>query len=154
MSPLSAKLKLGMALSFHGVVPVDAKEFEINLQTGLSDGDDKAFCFKTSIGNKVAMNSFQNGKWENEESAPAKPFTSGAAFSMVFVVKPQGYEVYVNEIRHCLFHHRIPWEKVSALVIGGDVSMNLLGVINVSKGVSQLTGTTPHKSPYNSSQRA
>ncbi|XP_049329549.1 uncharacterized protein lgals4 isoform X4 [Astyanax mexicanus] len=128
--PLSGGMKPGMALCFQGVVPVDAKEFAVNLQTGPSNEDDKALHFKPCIGQKVTLNSFRNGKWESEESASVEPFTSGAPFTMFFVTTPQGYEVYVNGFQHCLFKHRVPLEKVTTLIIRGDVSVNLLGTID------------------------
>ena len=41
-------------------------------------------------------------------------------------------QVYVNGFQHCMFKHRIPLEKVSAIDIRGNVTMNLLGLIKVS----------------------
>ncbi|KAG9273531.1 hypothetical protein AMEX_G12687, partial [Astyanax mexicanus] len=97
-------------------------------QTGPSNDQDKALHFKPCIGQKVTLNSFRNGKWESEESASVEPFTSGAPFTMFFAINTEGYE----GVKHCMFKHRIPVEKVSTLNIGGDVSMNMLGYINVS----------------------
>ena len=47
-------------------------------------------------------------------------------------------QVYVNGVQHCLFKHRIPLEKVSAIDIRGNVTMNLLGLIKVSDFFSIL----------------
>uniref|UniRef100_A0A3B1KHN1 Galectin n=1 Tax=Astyanax mexicanus TaxID=7994 RepID=A0A3B1KHN1_ASTMX len=112
--------------------------FTINLQSGPSNSDDRAFHFNPRMGQRVAMNSFRNGKWESEESASVEPFTSGAPFTMFFVTTPQGYEVYVNGFQHCLFKHRIPLEKVTTLIIRGDVSVNLLGTIDVSNALNSF----------------
>uniref|UniRef100_A0A3B1J9G2 Galectin n=1 Tax=Astyanax mexicanus TaxID=7994 RepID=A0A3B1J9G2_ASTMX len=98
--------------------------FAINFKTGSSDGDDVALHFNPLIGQKVTLSSFRNGKWESEESASAEPFTKGAPFTMFFV--------FVNGVKHCMFKHRIPVEKVSTLNIDGDVFINMLGYINVS----------------------
>uniref|UniRef100_A0A3B1KIV1 Galectin n=1 Tax=Astyanax mexicanus TaxID=7994 RepID=A0A3B1KIV1_ASTMX len=100
--------------------------FAINFKTGSSDGDDVALHFKPCIGQKVTLNSFRNGKWESEESASAEPFTRGAPFTMFFAINTEGYEVFVNGVKHCMFKHRIPVEKVSTLNIGGDVSLNMI----------------------------
>uniref|UniRef100_A0A3B1JCG2 Galectin n=1 Tax=Astyanax mexicanus TaxID=7994 RepID=A0A3B1JCG2_ASTMX len=110
--------------------------FEVNLQTGPSNDQDKALHFKPCIGQKVTLNSFRNGKWESEESASVEPFTSGAPFTMFFVTTPQGYEVYVNGFQHCMFKHRIPLEKINSLIIRGDVSANMIGMIKVSNALS------------------
>uniref|UniRef100_A0A3B1JM14 Galectin n=1 Tax=Astyanax mexicanus TaxID=7994 RepID=A0A3B1JM14_ASTMX len=114
--PITDGLKPGMALCFQGVVPENAKEFEVNLQTGPSNEDDKALHFKPCIGQKVTLNSFRNGKWESEESASVEPFTSGAPFTMFLMF----LQVIVNGLQHCMFKHRVPLEKVSALTIRGD----------------------------------
>uniref|UniRef100_A0A3B1IF24 Galectin n=1 Tax=Astyanax mexicanus TaxID=7994 RepID=A0A3B1IF24_ASTMX len=107
-------IKPDMAVCFQGTVPADSDQY-----TGSSDGDDVALHFNPLIGQKVTLNSFRNGKWESEESASVEPFTRG------------GYEVFVNGVKHCMFKHRIPVEKVSTLNIGGDVSLNMIGYINV-----------------------
>uniref|UniRef100_A0A3B1JGY6 Galectin n=1 Tax=Astyanax mexicanus TaxID=7994 RepID=A0A3B1JGY6_ASTMX len=60
-----------------------------------------AFHFNPRMGQRVAMNSFRNGKWESEESAS--------------ILIP--LQVYVNGFQHCLFKHRIPLEKVTTLII-------------------------------------
>lgn len=67
--------------------------FEINFQTGDGSSDDIAFHFNPRIGHYTALNSFSNGSWEKEESAPDKPFAEGAAFQMIVVFKSDEYEV-------------------------------------------------------------
>uniref|UniRef100_A0A8B9HW79 Galectin n=1 Tax=Astyanax mexicanus TaxID=7994 RepID=A0A8B9HW79_ASTMX len=132
MGPISVGMRPGMALYFQGLVLQEAKQFEINLKTGQSGGDDTAFQFKPCFGQKVTLNSFSSKSWQIEESASDKPFTKGAAFTMIFVIKAEGFEVYVNGLQLCMFKHRLPLEKVTALMISGDVSMNIFGVIPVS----------------------
>uniref|UniRef100_W5KKK0 Galectin n=1 Tax=Astyanax mexicanus TaxID=7994 RepID=W5KKK0_ASTMX len=101
--------------------------FEINLKTGQSAGDDIAFHFKPQIGQKVSLNSFKKGAWENEESVSDKPFAKGGAFTIIFVIK-----VYVNGFQHCTFKHRMSVERVSAIDIRGDVNINMFGFIQAS----------------------
>uniref|UniRef100_A0A3B1KK49 Galectin n=1 Tax=Astyanax mexicanus TaxID=7994 RepID=A0A3B1KK49_ASTMX len=120
-------IKPDMAVCFQGTVPADSDQYVL-----LYYGDDVALHFKPCIGQKVTLNSFRNGKWESEESASAEPFTRGAPFTMFFAINTEGYEVFVNGVKHCMFKHRIPVEKVSTLNIGGDVSLNMIGYINVS----------------------
>uniref|UniRef100_A0A8B9H136 Galectin n=1 Tax=Astyanax mexicanus TaxID=7994 RepID=A0A8B9H136_ASTMX len=104
------------AIPYVGTIPEGIKPdmavFAINFKTGSSDGDDVALHFKPRIGQKVTLSSFRNGKWESEESASAEPFTRGAPFTMFFTINTEGYEVFVNGVKHCMFKHRIPVEKI------------------------------------------
>ncbi|XP_062860745.1 galectin-4-like isoform X2 [Trichomycterus rosablanca] len=118
-----------MALFFQGTVQTDAKGFAINFCTGPSEGDDIAFYFNPRIGQFTALNSFKNGQWETEASAPDKPFTAGAPFYMIVVITSNDYEVYVNDQIFCMFNHRIPFEKVNTIRVVGDVSTNIIGFI-------------------------
>ncbi|XP_062860729.1 galectin-6-like [Trichomycterus rosablanca] len=131
--PYVGKIPVGikphMALFFQGTLQTDAKSFDINLYTGPADGDDIAFHFNPRIGQYTTLNSFRNGQWETEESAPIKPFTAGAQFFMFFVITPNGYEVYVNSQKHCTFNHRIPFEKLSTIRICGNISISIIGFI-------------------------
>uniref|UniRef100_A0A3B4E0Z3 Galectin n=1 Tax=Pygocentrus nattereri TaxID=42514 RepID=A0A3B4E0Z3_PYGNA len=126
MGAISGGIRPGMALYFQGTVPQKADIFMISLKTGQFRGDDIAFRFKPCIGQRVVLNSFRNLKWESEESASDKPFTKGAPFTIIYVIKPEGYEVCFS------YKHRIPLEKVTTLDLDGDVTFNMLGVIEVS----------------------
>ncbi|KAK3569947.1 hypothetical protein QTP86_007632 [Hemibagrus guttatus] len=130
ISDFPGRIKQDMIILFQGTVPADAKSFEINLKTGLSDRDDIAFHFNPRIGQYVYLNSLRNGTWETAETASDKPFSKGAAFQILLVLKSEGYDVYVNGIRHSVLKHRVPLEKVSTLAIAGDVSLPVCGFID------------------------
>ncbi|XP_062860528.1 uncharacterized protein lgals4 [Trichomycterus rosablanca] len=140
-------IKQNMAVFFQGAVPAEAKSFTIDFLTGQGKGDDIAFQFNPRFGQFIYLNSFRNGSWEKEETTTDKPFTTGEAFIMFVVITSEGYEVYVNGIKHCMFKHRIPIEKVSTLGIRGDVSLSICGLINnwssssCFKAVMELTQT-------------
>ncbi|KAK3549073.1 hypothetical protein QTP70_030375 [Hemibagrus guttatus] len=123
------EIRPDMALLFHGVVSEHGKSFEINLLTGDSGCDDVAFHISPRIGKSVALNSFINGSWQTEEYASDDPFSKGASFQMFFIINSEGYEVLVNNLKHCTFKHRIPLEKISTLGIRGDVSINYFGFV-------------------------
>ncbi|XP_077087054.1 galectin-4-like [Siphateles boraxobius] len=129
VGPISGGLREGMALYLQGVVPTNADRFGIHFKTGPSDDDDIAFHFNPRMGSNVAMNTFRDGKWEDAESVSDNPFKKGEAFEMFTVIKTEGYQVYVNGKEQYTFKHRMPLEKVSALNIIGDVSVNLFGFI-------------------------
>uniref|UniRef100_A0A3B4C010 Galectin n=1 Tax=Pygocentrus nattereri TaxID=42514 RepID=A0A3B4C010_PYGNA len=130
---ITGGLRAGLILFFQGVVPSDAKRFEINLKTGPKDGDDVAFhfnpCFRET--RPVVRFSFINRQRENPEETPEGPFSKGGAFDICMAINPEGYKVIVNGHRFCVFSHCIPLEKVSVLNIGGDVFMNTFGIIEV-----------------------
>ncbi|KAK3548354.1 hypothetical protein QTP70_010715 [Hemibagrus guttatus] len=123
-------IKQDMAVFVQGTIPPDAKSFAINFKTGPSAGDDIAFHYNPRIGDITTLNSFRNGKWETPENAPDKPFTKGEPFQLIVAINSEGYEVYVNGIRQCVFKHRIPLENVSALELNGDLSQLICGFIH------------------------
>ncbi|XP_042630722.1 uncharacterized protein lgals4 isoform X10 [Cyprinus carpio] len=129
MGPISGGLREGMALYLQGAVPANADRFRINFKTGPTDKHDTAFHFNPRMGSNVAMNSFSTGKWETGESVSDNPFKKGEAFEMFFVIKSEGYQVYVNGKELYTFKHRIPLEKVTTLNINGDIAVNLFGFI-------------------------
>uniref|UniRef100_A0A8C2CV23 Galectin n=1 Tax=Cyprinus carpio TaxID=7962 RepID=A0A8C2CV23_CYPCA len=107
--------------------------FRINFKTGPTDKHDTAFHFNPRMGSNVAMNSFSTGKWETGESVSDNPFKKGEAFEMFFVIKSEGYQVYVNGKELYTFKHRIPLEKVTTI--------HLLKVAHENSLMSTLTIT-------------
>ncbi|XP_056334915.1 uncharacterized protein lgals4 isoform X2 [Danio aesculapii] len=121
-------LKEGMILYMKGAVPNNADRFEINFKTGQSGDDDTAFHFNPRMDKNVAMNSVINGKSGTEEIISDNPFKKGEPFEMLTMIKPEGYQVHVNGKEQCIFRHRTPLERVSALNISGDVAVNNLEI--------------------------
>ncbi|GAA6070289.1 uncharacterized protein LOC113650788 isoform X1, partial [Tachysurus ichikawai] len=130
VSQVPGGLHQDRAVFLKGTIPADAKGFTINFKTGPSDGDDIAFQYNSRIGDCTALNSFRNGNWDKQENAPDKPFTKGGDFQMIVAFNSEGYQVYVNGLRHCTFKHRIPLEKVSTLEIRGDISQLIWGFLD------------------------
>nr|XP_009292173.1 uncharacterized protein si:dkey-151j17.4 isoform X3 [Danio rerio] len=122
-------LKEGMILYMKGAVPANADRFEINFKTGQSGDDDTAFHFNPRLDKNVAMNSVINGQSGTEEIISDNPFKKGEPFEMLTIIKPEGYQVQVNGKEQCIFKHRTPLERVSALNIGGDVAVNNLEIL-------------------------
>ncbi|KAF4075279.1 hypothetical protein AMELA_G00232630 [Ameiurus melas] len=120
-------LRAGMALYFQGVAT--GREFEFNLGTGLKVDDDIAFNFNSLIIDTVLQNSRRDGRWENEERTSRGCIPEKSAFDVFIVTKSEGYEVYVNGQRCCLFKHLIPMETVASIYITGDVMMNIFGIV-------------------------
>ncbi|XP_053532314.1 cytolytic toxin-alpha [Ictalurus punctatus] len=120
-------LTAGMALYFQGVVI--GKKFSFNIVNGLRVDDDIAFHFNPRISEMVVQNSRRNGRWENEEHISGCPIPTGSAFDVFIVTKSEGYEVYVNGQRYCLFKHRMDLGNVVSLYIADDVMMNIVGIV-------------------------
>ncbi|KAK2848358.1 hypothetical protein Q7C36_010040 [Tachysurus vachellii] len=158
VSQVPGRLHQDRAIFLQGTVLADARSFTINFKTGPSDGDDIAFHYNPCIGNYTALNSFRKGNWDKQENAPDKPFTKGGNFQIIVAFNSEGYEVYVNGLRHCTFKHRIPLEKVSTLEIRGDISQLIWGFIDgwstssffielqkmpITQSVTTMFGSTP-----------
>ncbi|GAA6112159.1 uncharacterized protein LOC113650788 isoform X1 [Tachysurus ichikawai] len=117
--------KKDMALFLQGTVLPDGTGFTIDF----SVDNDIAFHYKPQMGQHTTLNSFRNGNWDKQELAPDKPFTKGGVFQMIVAFNSEEYLVIVNGLRHCTFKHRVPLEKVSAILFHGDVSIQLIGFI-------------------------
>ncbi|XP_046721195.1 galectin-6-like [Silurus meridionalis] len=147
VSTIKGGIKPDMAVIVQGTLPAHAQSFEINFKTGPGDNDDVAYHFNPRIGKYVYMNSYVRKGWEEEECVSDKPFIKGAAFQILIIIKTEGYEVYINGIKHCMFNHRIPLNKVSTFAISGDVSIPIFGFIdnwntlNLSQSNTKVMGS-------------
>ncbi|KAJ8280296.1 hypothetical protein GJAV_G00052880 [Gymnothorax javanicus] len=152
MEPISGGLRPGAHLYFRGTVPQESKQFAINLKYGHIKGADKALHFNPRLdSNVVVFNTFENGKWQNEERPSEMPFTKGGDFEVVFIVTSEGYQVNVNGRHFYLFKHRMPAKQVCAVKIVGDVSMQK---INITEGglaqpglAKNVISAIPHVQP-------
>ncbi len=118
---------LAMSLTIQG------DRFSINLQIGRPAMDsDVALHFNPRIDdNKTILNSKQNGAWAVEEKQPLcimkpdgdafKAFNLGHTVQIVIKSEANFYQVIVNGIPYCRFHHRIKPEEVTHFRISGSV---------------------------------
>uniref|UniRef100_A0AAZ3PR27 Galectin n=1 Tax=Oncorhynchus tshawytscha TaxID=74940 RepID=A0AAZ3PR27_ONCTS len=131
VGPIYGGLRSGMSVYIQGVIPHEITRFNINLQCGEFEGGDIGFHFNPRFDgwDKVVFNSCQEGQWGSEEKTHHMPFSKGDAFEMVIIINQEGYQVTVNGRDFHMFKHRIPVERVNALQIGGDVSIQTINVI-------------------------
>uniref|UniRef100_A0A8C7QMX7 Galectin n=1 Tax=Oncorhynchus mykiss TaxID=8022 RepID=A0A8C7QMX7_ONCMY len=131
VGPIYGGLRSGMSIYIQGVIPHEITRFNINLQCGEFEGGDIGFHFNPRFDgwDKVVFNSCQEGQWGSEEKTHHMPFSKGDAFEMVIIINQEGYQVTVNGRDFHMFKHRIPVERVNALQIGGDVSIQTINVI-------------------------
>uniref|UniRef100_A0AAZ3NYV5 Galectin n=1 Tax=Oncorhynchus tshawytscha TaxID=74940 RepID=A0AAZ3NYV5_ONCTS len=137
VGPIYGGLRSGMSVYIQGVIPHEITRFNINLQCGEFEGGDIGFHFNPRFDgwDKVVFNSCQEGQWGSEEKTHHMPFSKGDAFEMVIIINQEGYQVTVNGRDFHMFKHRIPVERVNALQIGGDVSIQTINVIGGGGGM-------------------
>uniref|UniRef100_A0A674P1K0 Galectin n=1 Tax=Takifugu rubripes TaxID=31033 RepID=A0A674P1K0_TAKRU len=123
MGPISGGLKEGMSVVVKGVAPLNMTRFAINLRCAESDSSDIALHFNPRFDgkDKVVFNAFKGGSWGSEEFYQM-PLTKGEAFE--FVIKATSEDFYT-------FHHRIPLDRVCAIEIKGDVSVQTIHFMGV-----------------------
>ncbi|KAL0972714.1 hypothetical protein UPYG_G00193820 [Umbra pygmaea] len=137
VGPIYGGLRSGMSIYVQGVIPHHITRFFLNLQCGEAEGSDIAFHFNPRFDgwDKVVFNSCQGGKWGSEEKTHHMPFSKKDAFEMVIIVNQEEYQVSVNGKEFHKFKHRIPVERVCALQIAGDVSIQTINVIGGGGGM-------------------
>ncbi|KAK2848360.1 hypothetical protein Q7C36_010042 [Tachysurus vachellii] len=137
VGPISGGLRAGMSIYIQGKIQHHINRFHVNLQCGEFDGCDIAFHFnpRFDLWDKVIFNTFQNGAWEGEEKVREMPFSKGEHFELVIVVNSEGYQVNVNGREFYLFQHRMPLDRVCAIEIGGDVSIDTINLIGGMQGM-------------------
>ncbi|KAF4091857.1 hypothetical protein AMELA_G00041290 [Ameiurus melas] len=142
VGPINGGLRAGMSLYVQGKIEHHISRFHINLMCGEFEGCDIAFHFnpRFEFWDKVVFNTFQNGAWEGEEKVHQMPFHKGKHFELVIVVNSMGYQVNVNGQELYLFQHRMPVERVCAMEIGGDVSIDSINIIG---GMQDMGGGFP-----------
>ncbi|KAK3549072.1 hypothetical protein QTP70_030374 [Hemibagrus guttatus] len=137
VGPISGGLRAGMSIYIQGKIEHHISRFYLNLQCGEFNGCDIAFHLnpRFDLWDKVIFNTFQNGSWEGEEKVHHMPFHKGKHFELVIIVNMEGFQVNVNGQEYYLFQHRMPVERVCAMEIGGDVSIDTINIIGGMQGM-------------------
>uniref|UniRef100_A0A674MZY0 Galectin n=1 Tax=Takifugu rubripes TaxID=31033 RepID=A0A674MZY0_TAKRU len=131
MGPIYGGLKDGMSVNIQGTAHEDMDSFMINLRSAESESSDIALHFNPRFTgwDKVVFNSFENDSWGSEEKIRSMPFTKGQPFKIVGQRTLEfnhldGQDFYT-------FSHRIPLERVCAIHIAGQVSIQSIKVLGV-----------------------
>ncbi|XP_069017206.1 galectin-4-like isoform X40 [Embiotoca jacksoni] len=145
LGPIYGGLRDGVSIYIQGSTPEDITRFFINLHCSESESSDIAMHFNPRFDgwDKVVFNSCQKGEWQSEEKIRSMPFSKGKSFEMVIMVTSQGYQIKVNGKDFHTFPHRLPVERVCAMQIGGDVSVQTINVIGGGMGGGKGQGGYP-----------
>ncbi|XP_076002091.1 galectin-4-like isoform X4 [Genypterus blacodes] len=129
--PIYGGLRAGVSIYIQGSTPEDITRFYINLLCGESETSDIGLHFNPRFDgwDKVVFNSCQDGNWGSEEKIRDMPFSKGKAFEMVILATAEGYQIKVNGRDFHTFPHRLPVERVRAMEISGDVSIQTINII-------------------------
>uniref|UniRef100_A0A3Q1F598 Galectin n=1 Tax=Acanthochromis polyacanthus TaxID=80966 RepID=A0A3Q1F598_9TELE len=151
LGPIYGGLREGVSIYIQGSIPEDITRFYINLLCGESEASDIAMHFNPRFDgwDKVVFNSCQGGCWESEEKIRSMPFCKGELFEMVIIVTIEGYQIIVNGNDFYTFAHRLPMERVCAMQIAGDVSVQTINVIGGGfPGANLPVRQSCHPIPY------
>ncbi|EMP27836.1 Galectin-4 [Chelonia mydas] len=131
-------------MPFHKGEPFELL-FTITPEAYQQKGADIALHFNPRFdsGDKIVLNSFQQGKWAKEEHKHNMPFHKGEPFELLFTITPEAYQIMVNRTPCYDFRHRIPPEHVQVVDVDGDLELQSLNVIGGGMMESGLDNTSP-----------
>ncbi|XP_028920640.1 galectin-4 [Ornithorhynchus anatinus] len=144
-SPIPGGLQPGMSVYIQGNADEKMKRFCVNFKAGSGSEADIAFHFNPRFDgwDKVVFNSFQGGRWCNEEKKRSMPFHRGSHFELVFLVTNEHYKVVVNGNPFYEFGHRLPPQMVTHLHVDGDLSLQSINFIGGKEPGSSMPPAYP-----------
>ncbi|XP_007570731.1 PREDICTED: galectin-12 isoform X1 [Poecilia mexicana] len=119
-------LQEGKSIIISGRVIPGVDRFHVNLQCGSRSGTDIAFHFNPRYDGHpyVVTNSFQYGNWGSEERKQHAPLPAGSNFTLQITVTRDFYQVSVNGSHFMDYRHRIPFQQVDTITVGGRVEIS------------------------------
>ncbi|XP_050559713.1 32 kDa beta-galactoside-binding lectin [Spodoptera frugiperda] len=122
--PIPKGMHPGRRVRVRGVTPPGSSRFSINLQCGpkMLTEEDIAFHFNPRFPEKkIVRNHYAASKWGNEETEGELPLNSGESFEVFMHCYTDTYKVSLNGKHICDFAHRISVDKVTHVMVEGDV---------------------------------
>lgn len=145
MGAVEGGLRAGTMLKVKGKVPSQAVRFAVNYQLGptLNPRDDIAIHvsprFPEGI---VTRNHIESMTWGMEENAGPLWIQPGQEFDMLILCDYHCYKIAINGRHFAEFAHRLPFIKVTHLVIDGDVEIHSVAYEQVQVEAKAPTATT------------
>jgi len=126
--PVQGTVQDGTLITVQGTVPGHCTGFSINLSCGPTDIGtcDVALHVNPRFNeNTIPRNSFQNGGWGAEDrSGTGLPIQKGGTFESIILVQSDKFMVSFNGRHFCEFRHRVPKERITHVIVKGDVQVN------------------------------
>ncbi|XP_053994569.1 protein enabled-like [Hylaeus volcanicus] len=124
----------GKMVKIQGKVPSNAVRFAVNYQLGptLNPRDDIAIHVSPRFTEGfVTRNHIESMNWGIEENEGPMWIQPGQEFEIFLLCDHTSYKIAINGRHFTEFAHRLPYEKVTHLVIDGDVEVNSISYENV-----------------------
>uniref|UniRef100_A0A8C7BNB7 Galectin n=1 Tax=Neovison vison TaxID=452646 RepID=A0A8C7BNB7_NEOVI len=130
-------LRAGKMVMLQGVVPLEARRFQVDFQCGCSvhPRPDIAVHFNPRFHTTkphVICNTLHLGRWEAEARWPRVPLQRGAPFRLLFLFGNEEMKVSVNGQHFLHYRYRLPLSRVDTLGIFGDILVEAIGFLNIS----------------------
>ncbi|KZC10048.1 Galectin-9, partial [Dufourea novaeangliae] len=136
----------GKMVKIQGKVPSDGIRFAVNYQLGptLNPRDDIAIHISPRFPEGfITRNHIESMTWGTEENGGPMWIQPGQEFEMFVLCDYAAYKIAINGRHFTEFVHRLPYQKVSHLVIDGDVEINSIAYETVSVEPSRSPRATP-----------
>lgn len=117
----------GKMVKVQGRVPPQAIRFAINYQLGpnINPRDDIAIHVSPRFPEGfVTRNHIESMSWGIEENEGPFWLAPGQGFEIIILCEEPCYKIAINGRHFTEFAHRLPYNKVTHLVIDGDVEVN------------------------------
>ncbi|KAM7086263.1 galectin-12 isoform 4-T4 [Molossus nigricans] len=130
-------LRAGKMVMLQGVVPLDARRFQVDFQCGCSlhPRPDIAIHFNPRFHTAkphVICNTLHLGRWQAEARWPRLALQRGASFLILFLFGNEEMKVSVNGQHFLQYRYRLPLSRVDTLGIFGDILVKAVGFLNIN----------------------
>ncbi|XP_058490084.1 galectin-9-like isoform X3 [Solea solea] len=125
-------VQVGKTIAISGRVLPGAKRFNVNLQCGSRTNADIAFHFNPRYDGDscVVANTLQHGNWGNEERKSNSLLLPGSTFNLLITVTYDSFLVNINGCHFMDYRHRIPFNQVDTISVGGTVEISSIACQN------------------------
>ncbi|KAI4487544.1 PREDICTED: large proline-rich protein BAG6-like [Polistes canadensis] len=139
-------LEPGKMVRIRGKVPENAVRFAVNYQLGpiLNPRDDIALHISPRFSEGViTRNHIESMTWGANEDEGPLCIRPGQEFEMIILCDHANYKIAINGRHFAEFAHRLPYEKVTHLVIDGDVEVSSIIYEHVPIGSARSSPPMP-----------